>query len=198
MIPTPTTRVLTGQDLTNALDAVAQLRITVFSDWPYLYDGDLDYERNYLRTYETSKNAILVGAFDGDTLVGASTGTPLVDHADDFAAAFTGTGIDLARTFYCAESVLLPQYRGKGIGKAFFRHRETHARELGAEQCCFCSVVRPEDHPHRPAGYRPLDTFWQSLGYRILPGVIAQFSWKDHRDVAETQKPLQFWIKNLI
>lgn len=198
MTPTPTTRKLTGQDLTKALDAVAQLRITVFSDWPYLYDGDLDYERNYLRTYETSKCAILVGAFDGNTLVGASTGTPLMEHADDFAAAFKGTGIDLAQTFYCAESVLLPQYRGKGIGKAFFRHREAHARELGAQQCCFCSVVRPEDHPHRPAGYRPLDTFWQSLGYRVLPGVIAQFSWKDHGDDAETQKPLQFWIKDLI
>ena len=39
---------LTGEALDAALDDVAKLRIKVFRAWPYLYDGDLDYERNYL------------------------------------------------------------------------------------------------------------------------------------------------------
>ena len=42
---TVTTRVLTGDDLAAALPDVARLRIDVFRDWPYLYDGDADYER---------------------------------------------------------------------------------------------------------------------------------------------------------
>ena len=29
------------------------------------------------------------------------------------------------------------------------------------------------------AGYRPLDSFWRARGYAPLPGVIAEFSWKD-------------------
>ena len=93
-----------------------RLRIEVFRAWPYLYDGDLDYERSYLQSYRDSAGALVVGAFDGDTLIGASTGAPLVDHADDFAAAFEGTGLDLSDIFYCAESVLLPVYRGQGVG----------------------------------------------------------------------------------
>lgn len=188
---------LTGTALDAALDAVAQLRITVFADFPYLYDGDLAYERRYLESYRQSPRAVLVGAFDGDSLVGAATGTPLADHADDFAQALAGSGLDLDKVFYCAESVLLPQWRGRGIGHRFFDLREDHARTHGFSHSAFCAVIRPGDHPSRPAGYRPLDDFWRKRGYAPLEGVIAEFSWKDVGQAGETRKPLQFWIRRL-
>ena len=188
---------LTGADLEAALDDVARLRIAVFRDWPYLYDGDLDYERGYLSVYRDNPRAVVVGAFDGDRLIGAATGMPMQDHADDFAAAFEGTGQDLSRIFYCAESVLLPRYRGQGIGHAFFDLREAHARGLGLEKCAFCGVIRPEDHPQRPADHAPLDPFWRKRGYRPLAGVVAHFAWKDIGDAQDSRKPLQFWIRTL-
>ncbi|WP_170409961.1 GNAT family N-acetyltransferase [Ruegeria atlantica] len=188
---------LTGAALSNALDDVARLRIKVFHAWPYLYDGDLEYERKYLQSYRDSEKAVVVGAFDGDRLIGASTGAPLTDHSDDFAAAFEGTGLDLAEIFYCAESVLLADYRGQGVGHEFFNLRESHARKLGYKKCAFCSVQRPVDHPMRPDNYRPLDSFWRARGYEPLPGVVAQFSWKDIGEEGETAKPLQFWMRNL-
>lgn len=191
------TRVLTGAELDAALDDVAALRISVFRAWPYLYDGDRDYERGYLETYRNSADAVLVGAFDGARLVGAATGTPMQDHADDFAAAFSGTDIDLGTVFYCAESVLLPEYRGHGIGHSFFDLREGHARRLGATRSAFCGVVRPADHPLRPLDYRPLDGFWRKRGYAPLDGVIAEFRWKDIDLPEETAKPLQFWMRDL-
>ncbi|MEF3046934.1 GNAT family N-acetyltransferase [Pseudotabrizicola sp. L79] len=190
-------RVLTGADLDAALDAVAGLRITVFRDWPYLYDGDLDYERDYLQTYRNSQGAVLVGAFAGDRLVGAATGTPMEDHAADFAAPFAATGVDLGQIFYCAESVLLPDYRSLGIGHRFFDLREDHARALGRSHVAFCSVMRPDDHPARPAAYRSNHAFWEKRGYRQLPGVVASFSWRDLGDGDESQKPLQFWMRAL-
>lgn len=190
-------RPLSRTELAHHIEAVAHLRIAVFHDWPYLYDGDLAYEKRYLQPYLSSEKAIVVGAFDGDRLVGASTGTPLSDHAEDFAAAFSGTGLDLATIFYCAESVLLPQYRGRGAGHAFFDAREAHARALGYPRCCFCAVIRPEDHPARPAGYAPLDPFWRKRGYAPLDGVRARFSWKDRDAGGESEKELQFWIRAL-
>ena len=190
-------RVLSREERDAALLDVAQLRITVFRDWPYLYDGDLDYEARYLSPYVDSDRALIVGAFDGGQLVGASTGAPLTDHAADFAAAFDGTGLDLSEIFYCAESVLLPDYRGQGIGHGFFDAREAHARRLGFRKVCFCGVERPEDHPARPTSYRTLDGFWTKRGYRPLSGVVAQFSWKDVGDKEETSKPLQFWMRSL-
>lgn len=189
-------RVLTGNALVEALDDVARLRIAVFRDWPYLYDGDFGYERRYLRTYRESSHAILVGAFDGDRLVGASTGTPMEDHPE-FARPFEGTGLDPADIFYCAESVLLPEFRGRGLGHAFFDAREDHARRLGHSYAAFCAVIRPPDHPARPAGYRPLDGFWQARGYAELPGITAEYRWNDLGDAEETPKRLQFWLRRL-
>lgn len=188
---------LTGAALDAALDDVADLRITVFRDWPYLYDGDSAYERRYLQSYRDSACAVVVAAFDGNKLIGAATGAPLQDHAEDFAAAFADTGLHLAQIFYCAESVLLPTYRGRGIGHRFFDIREKHARSHGFTKSAFCGVIRPADHPLRPSGYAPLDPFWHKRGYRPLQGAIANFSWKDVDQPAATDKPLQFWIRDL-
>lgn len=188
---------LTGTALADALPEVARLRIEVFRAWPYLYDGDAAYEEAYLQPYRESENAILVGAFDGDRLVGAATGTPMEDHAGDFSAAFEGQGVDLQDIFYCAESVLLPEYRGRGIGHAFFDAREAHARELGRSYSAFCGVLRPEDHPLRPEGYQPLDGFWRKRGYAPLPGAVATFDWKDIDQPQETTHRLQFWMRRL-
>jgi GNAT superfamily N-acetyltransferase len=190
-------RVLTGGALEAALDDVARLRIAVFRAFPYLYDGNLDYERTYLATYADSEAAVLVGAFDGPRLVGAATGTPMEDHAEDFARALADWDVPMEKVFYCAESVLLPDYRGQGVGHAFFDAREAHARALGRTHAAFCAVIRPADHPARPADYRPLDPFWRKRGYAPLPGAVARFRWKDLGEAEQTAKPLQFWTRAL-
>ena len=190
-------RVLTGAALQATLEDVARLRIEVFRAWPYLYDGDLAYEQAYLQSYRDSAAAIVVGAFDGGRLIGAATGTPLADHADDFSAALAQTQWPLDAVFYCAESVLLPEYRGQGMGHRFFDLREGHARALGFRYSAFCAVIRPQDHPLCPAQPRSLEPFWRSRGYRPEPGVRAHFSWKDVDRDDETAKPLQFWIRAL-
>lgn len=193
---TLTTHVLTGDALASALPEVARLRMAVFRAWPYLYDGDAEYEEEYLQAYQ-SPGAMVVIARDGDRIVGASTGAPMTDHAADFGAAFANRPENLSEIFYCAESVLLPEYRGHGIGHAFFDAREAHARSLGARYCAFCSVIRPADHPARPADYRPLDAFWRKRGYAPLEGVTASFAWKDLGEDRETEKRLQFWMREL-
>lgn len=188
---------LTGPALDTALDDVARLRIRVFRDFPYLYDGDLDYERTYLATYRDSPGAVLVAAFDGARIVGAATGTPMEDHAAAFGAALAGTGLPLEAVFYCAESVLLPEYRGQGAGHRFFDLREAHARALGRSHAAFCSVIRPADHPARPETHAPLDPFWRKRGYVPVEGAVAHYSWKDLGAAEETQKPLRFWMRAL-
>lgn len=190
------TRVLTGEALAAALEDVARLRMQVFRDFPYLYDGNEDYERDYLTAYQ-SPGAVVVAALDGTQIIGAATGAPMADHAADFAAAFADRPEPLGQIFYFAESVLLREYRGHGIGHAFFDAREDRARSLGYRYSAFCSVIRPSDHPARPLDYWPLDDFWRKRGYAPLPGVIARFSWRDLGDSHETEKPLQFWMREL-
>ena len=189
-------RTYRGAEVAEVIDARAQLRITVFRDWPYLYDGDLDYERRYLAGY-TSGTAIVVAAFDGPEMVGASTGLPFTDHADGLAPAFAQTDYAPETLFYCAESVLLPKARGQGVYRPFFAEREAHARALGFSHATFCGVSRPAAHPARPKDHQPLDPVWRHFGYSPVPGAIGHLSWRDIGASGETTKSLQFWIKPL-
>ncbi len=84
------TRILTvrGAALEPWLEHVAALRIRVFRDFPYLYDGSLAYEANYLRTYVESDTAVCVLALAGERVVGASTGLALSDETEAFRRPF--------------------------------------------------------------------------------------------------------------
>jgi GNAT superfamily N-acetyltransferase len=188
---------LTGDRLTAHLPDVARLRIEVFREFPYLYDGDLDYERKYLAAFAASANAVIVAAFDGDAVVGASTAAPLATQMDEITGPFRARGEDLSRVFYFGESVLRRTYRGHGVGVHFFEAREAQARACGATSTAFCAVVRPENHPARPNGYEPPDAFWGKRGYALQPGLICHISWKEIGTLAESPKPMQFWMKRL-
>ena len=200
MPPKPglTFSVLAADEVSQALDDLARLRIEVFADWPYLYDGDAGYEARYLKAFAASAGAVVVAAHDGDgRMVGAATAAPLRDHADEFAAPFALAGLDPGDFFYLAESVLLPAHRGQGAGRAFFEMREAAARAQGFGRTVFASVLRPDDHPARPEAYRPLDAFWRCLGYQPYPGLVAEFSWRDHGEIGESVKALQVWGRTL-
>lgn len=188
---------LTGRAIEAALLSLARLRIEVFYAFPYLYDGDLAYEESYLRILGEARDSLVVVARSGGQLIGCATGSALDGHHDAFAAPLKARSIDPGSCFYCGESVLLPGYRGRGIGHAFFDRREAHARARGYRYSCFCAVIRPEDHPMRPADYSPLDEFWQKRGYRKLDGAIATFGWKDIGDASETDKRMQVWLREL-
>ncbi|MBX9590601.1 MAG: GNAT family N-acetyltransferase [Hyphomonadaceae bacterium] len=189
---------LTGTALAAGIPAVARLRIAVFRHWPYLYDGSMDYETRYLSKFAAAGGAIIVAAYDGDTIVGCATAAPLTEVDAEFSAPLRARGSDVARIFYCGESVLLPAYRGRGLGHAFFDHREAQGRALGTfTHSAFCAVVRPKDHALRPKDYVPLDAFWERRGYAKVEGLVARFTWKDVDQPAETAKPMQFWMKAL-
>ena len=190
-------RRLTASETRERIGDVAALRIAVFREWPYLYDGDPAYEQRYLQPYVTSARAVIIGAFDEDRLVGASTASPLADHAEDFAAPFARSGERIGDWYYLAESVLLPEYRGQGVGIRFFEERERAARDFGFDRTAFCAVERPSDHPDRPQGYEPLDSFWRKRGYARRPDLVAHFQWKDIGERQDTEKPLTFWVKRL-
>lgn len=188
-------RVLTGSGILAALDDLARLRMTVFAEWPYLYDGDAAYEAEYLREFANAKDAVLIAACDGGRIVGAATASPMAAQDDDFRAPFERRGIDVDSLFYFGESVLLAEYRGQGVGHAFFDHREVQARRCGAAAACFAAVIRPGGHPARPAGHVPLDAFWQKRGYEPVDGLITEIAWKEHGEAGEGAKPLQVWMR---
>jgi GNAT superfamily N-acetyltransferase len=189
---------LTGPGMAGVLDALARLRIAVFRDWPYLYDGTIAYEQKYVAKLAAAPGSVIVAAYDDDAVVGCATGAPIAEMEAEFSVPFRAHGYDIDRIFYCGESVLLPAYRGRGLGHAFFDHREAQARVLGGfTHVAFCAVVRPQDHPLRPKHYVPLDAFWRKRGYAKAAGLVTHFAWKDIDQPGETEKSMQFWMRAL-
>ena len=191
-------QLLRGPQIAPHIDDLARLRIAVFREFPYLYDGTLDYEAEYLATYVRSADSLCVLVRDEGRVVGASTALPLMDETEEFQQPFIDGGWDPARVFYCGESVLLPAWRGRGLGVRFFVEREAHAQRLGRfDWCAFCAVQRPADHPRRPADYQPLDAFWSRRGYSHHPELHTEYHWRDLDEREESAKPMSFWLKEL-
>lgn len=186
-----------GAGITPYLERIAALRIAVFREWPYLYDGDRAYEANYLQTYARAAHSIVVLACDNQRIVGASTGLPMTEEEEAFQSPLQEAGIDPAQVFYCGESVLLTQYRGRGIGHAFFDAREAHARALGGfAWTAFAAVERNQNDPRQPNGHRDNEAFWRKRGYAPHPSMRLHLSWKE-LDGGDIDHTLTYWLRPL-
>ena len=87
-------RSLRGAEVAPYLEELGRLRITVFREFPYLYDGDLEYEREYLRVYLDSSRSLVVLLEAEGRIVGATTCLPLADEGPEFQAPFLKQGFD--------------------------------------------------------------------------------------------------------
>ena len=186
---------LRGKEIEGCWEELAALRIRVFREFPYLYEGSMDYERRYLETYWRSPDSLVVVVRDEGRAVGATTALPLAHESKEFQKPFLDHGWNVRDYFYLGESVLLPEFRGRGFGHTFFDEREAHAVSLRYPHTCFCAVERPADHPLRPADYRSLEPFWRKRGYLHHPELRAFYLWQDVGDSEETAKPMSFWVR---
>lgn len=192
------TRIITvsGAAIEPYLADLARLRIAVFRHWPYLYEGNLDYELEYLTTYVASARSICVLVQTQGAIVGASTGLPLSDETAEFKAPFLRAGWDSDKLFYFGESVLLPEFRGQGLGHTFFNYRQQHAQAFKCfTHTTFAAVERPFNHPLRPTDHREHDEFWRKRGYTRHPELAMQLSWPELGEAQATQKTLSFWLR---
>lgn len=187
-----------GKEAEAYLAAIADLRMRVFRDYPYLYKGTIENEKDYLSRYFNAPNARIFVLFYGSRITGVATCLPLNEEADNIRKPFEEKGIDVNSYFYFGESLLERIYRGKGFGKLFFQYREEEAlKHPQIEYTAFCTVNRPDNHPMKPDTYKSLQGFWTRMGYELKPGLSAVMSWNDVDQEEETEKNLEFWVKKI-
>jgi len=188
-----------GKELSDIALDFAELRITVFREFPYLYDGNLMYEKEYIKHYLECSDFFIFSVYDGNQMIGATTALPLTFADEEIQKPWIQNHIDIHSIFYFGESLLLKPYRGLGLGHRFFDEREAFAQSLGTfSMATFCSVIRQENHPLQPQNYHSNELFWQKRGYIKKENWICEMAWKDINETKETNKPLVFWTKNIL
>lgn len=189
---------LASAALADRLEELAALRLTVLGEFPYLYSGSAAYEERYLSGLGSLPGGLILAAFDRGRMVAAVTGAPLDQELDALRDPFAHAAHDPRSIFYFGEVVVLPSYRGRGVGTALLEAGEAHIRQGNRfASVAFGEIVRSTDHPRRPKTYRTPDSAWRRLGYRPEPEIGGTLSWCDACDRQETAKPLRFWVKSL-
>ena len=192
-------KTLRGREIIPYIHKIAALRIAIFREYPYLYEGGMSYEERYLLMYSRTEDAILVIAEDNDEVVGVITGLPLTESMEEIKGLFIEKNIPAERIFYLGEIILLQEYRSKNIGYMMYQQFERAVKELEFyEKIALCEVVRTENDLRKPLNYKSLNSFWNRQGYVKHPDLIADFSWKEIGAIEETKHPMVFWIKDCL
>lgn len=198
----PVIEILFDEEIQNYTDYIAHLRMEAFKPFPYLYAGNLEYERTYIRGYQFAKKAMLATANIDGNIVGISTGIPLNADSEIVSGAkeaFEKENINVEDYYYYGEIIILPEYRGLGLAKKLYEAQDIIVRRWGYRFTSILTVVREADHPLKPQSYQPTDKLWERLGF-CWKGLEIAYHWptiQADRTVKEQKHSLEFWIKNL-
>lgn len=109
-----------GEKLQLHINSLAEMRIEIFKEYPYLYAVNLEFEMQYLKNFKECVNSVIIVAYDDEKLVGLSTAMPLAQTEVAWQKPFLSSNINLQEVFYLGETVLLPEYRVEKLIKIFF------------------------------------------------------------------------------
>ena len=141
-----TEHILTGSAVEDCLNDIASLRIEIFREFPYLYDGHREDELNYLKLYSIPESFVII-INDGEKVVGAATGMPLRHEVTKLVEPFCGTSYPVEDVYYVGELLFYPEHRNHGMGMQVVRMVEEQVRSFSIYQYLTCvTVSRPVDH----------------------------------------------------
>jgi GNAT superfamily N-acetyltransferase len=196
MSPNISLRTFTGVAIGETIDQVAKLRIEIFAEYPFLYAGDIEYEKKYLKKFVTMQDGIIIWVYDHHTLIGVATGFPMSD--DPLQIVLKDHGLDPKEYFCFGESILRKSYRNAGIGSVFMQLREAHAREHHRyKYLCFYTIDQDPHDPKRPKDYKSLHAFWNKRGFKERRDLQGSISFQQIGQDHETPQRMIFWIKQL-
>jgi len=187
-------KIIRGPGIAKYIDCLGKFRISIFRDFPYLYDGDISYERKYLGRYAQSESAVLCLVDDEHGLRAACTGIPLRDEEDASKSVFSVE--EVANIFYIGEVMIRADARRGGLGQKLLSEMIDLAAADGYRQIVLFTVDRGFDPPLRPERYWSPEPLWRKFGFERDPEKRVLFSWKDVGSDVATAKPMSVWIRS--
>lgn len=188
---------LIGHKAEPSLEAIASLRLDIFREYPYLYEGLRDDELRYLRSYAEKPGACVILVEDAGKTIGAATGMPLKHEDQHLLDSFAGTAHLIDKSYYVGELLFYRDYRHRGFGSRLLARIEEYVRSLGPYSHLVCmTVMRPPDHLLCPADYAPIERFLARTGFVPMAGITSTIAWREI-DGVRRDHLLQFWRKDL-
>jgi hypothetical protein len=172
-------RVFYGKEIAPYLDILANYRINFFRQYPYLYEGNLAYEKTYLKHYLDNPDTFLMGFFDGEKLGAFMSCMPLLSSADivkDAETKFKMIGLNAQKLMYIGETSIMPEYRSFTLTYEIPKRLREIVLQLGYEGGCSLTVDRPKNHPLRPADYQDVEVVFKKFGYHRVD-ITSELEW---------------------
>lgn len=189
------------KDIVPYLPFVAEQRINAYREYPYLYNGKMEEEIQYLDWFSKLKHSAIVIAFYNDEPVGFITGTALAafdEHNKGSIELFKNSGMAFDAYYYIADAIVKPEHRNKSLVTHMAQMIEEHAEILGYTSVCFVNESH-ELHPLKPEGYKELDGLFKKNGYSKTEMIIT-YRWQTRHVDGSTQEQnheMNYWKKNL-
>ncbi len=183
------------------IDTIATFRLTEFREFPYLYVGNLESEKKYLRSYSEIKGSALALAFSDEEVVAIATGTPLLSDVEAVPGAaeiFLQHGFVSKDFYYFGEFIVKPHFRHKGITKKLLSELTNYVKSLGYNNICIMTVDREINHPLKPVDYQDSANIWEKLGF-IKTMMKIHIKWPTislDNKVEMQDNSLSFWIRD--
>lgn len=175
---------------------LADLRVRIFREFPYLYDGTVEDECSNLRAYANSANSLITVMYDGIRHIAAMSCLPMQDAWGELVDNLSTQAVNISECLYIGEILMEKTHRGMGLGSRLFDFARMHAVRLNMKKLCFFSVRRDHTHDARPADYLEPAELWQKWGFSLVPGADVTLSYPQV-DVGMQSHILDFWIRPL-
>ncbi len=192
-----------GHECTEYLDIIANFRIEYFKQYPYLYKGNLEYERNYLSEFIVNKESLIILVKNEERdIIAVSTSLPLTSEADilnNASEVFKEFNQLPQDYFYFSEVIIDNCHQGAGLLRYIYSEQEKYARNLGYFKVCIATVIRDSNDPRRPTKYYDQDKVWKQRGFsktkmsfkHCWPTIMPDGS------VSNFLNSMIFWIKDI-
>jgi GNAT superfamily N-acetyltransferase len=192
--------IFVGTQMEKIIPFWAHQVLTVFREYPYLYDGTTDEGIAYCKEVMGYKDAAIAVAYRDEKPVGFLSGASFVNFEDHFGntTGFKAADLDAATFYYFAEVIVLPEYRGQGLSKQLFQRLEAWAVNRGYTNGCFISESH-EVHPLKPRNYKENDALWRSLEYE-KSNISVTYNWNTIQPDGSSRKQdhiIPYWMKQL-
>lgn len=192
--------IVQGDAIAELIPFIAEQRLAIFKEYPYLYQGNYEGEYMYLAWFASLPHSAVAVAYQNSQPIGFFTGTAFADFAPHFQGSFElfeNAGLDPAIYYYLSEAIVLPEYRNKSLCRHMTQALEQYARARGFSAGCF-TCEQHEHHPLKPAGYKELGPLFAKLGYRKTELTIF-FAWDTIQldgSIKAASHPLTYWVRD--